>query len=87
MDVLDDVGLGVLLGTAARVRKGGGDLVVVANRARTASPTSGFDRAVRVAAGLAEVRPMTVTAFPATQAVAPLARRRSRARIAEMVHQ
>ena len=56
VDVLDDAGLGVLLGTAARVRQGGGDLVVVANRARTRLAASGFDRAVRVAAGLAEVR-------------------------------
>jgi anti-anti-sigma factor len=57
VDALDDVGLGVLLGSAARLRQQGGDLVVVANRSRDRLAATGFDRAVRVAAGLAEVRP------------------------------
>jgi len=57
VDLLDDVGLGVLLGSAARARQQGGDLVVVANRGRERLAASGFDRAVRVATGLAEVRP------------------------------
>jgi anti-sigma B factor antagonist len=34
VDALDDVGLGVLVGTAGRLRSGGGDLVLVCTDAR-----------------------------------------------------
>jgi anti-anti-sigma factor len=57
VEVLDDVGLGVLLGTAARARQHGGDVVVVTSRPRERLTLSGFDRAVRVARRLAEVTP------------------------------
>lgn len=57
VEVLDDTGLGLLLGAAGRRREHGGDLVVVTTRgaliARLAA--NGFDRAVRVAPALAEV--------------------------------
>lgn len=48
--VLDDTGLGILLGTAARARDGGGDVVVVvtAPRVRRRFASSGFDRAVEL---------------------------------------
>jgi anti-sigma B factor antagonist len=54
VDVLDDVALGVLLGAAARARRGGGDLVVVTNddRLRQRFTLSGFDRAITVATSL-----------------------------------
>ena len=57
VDVLDDVGLGVLLGAAGRARAEGGELVVVASveRVRRRFALTGFDRAVRLAGGLAEV--------------------------------
>lgn len=55
LEMLDDVGLGVLLGAAARARQAGGDLVVVTNRLRERFSATGFDRAVRVLSGLAEV--------------------------------
>jgi len=57
VDVLDDVGLGVLLGAAGRARVEGGELVVVASveRVRRRFALTGFDRAVRLASGLAEV--------------------------------
>ncbi len=55
VEVLDDAGLGVLLGAAGRARESGGDLVVVANRLRERFTATGFDRAVRVSSGLAEV--------------------------------
>lgn len=58
VDVLDDTGLGVLLGAAARIRHGGGDLVVVASRPALAErlAATGFDRAVRVVPALTEAR-------------------------------
>jgi len=57
VDVLDDTGLGILLGAAGRTRVGGGDLVVVSTveRLRSRFALTGFDRAVRLAGGLAEV--------------------------------
>ncbi len=55
VEVLDDAGLGVLLGAAGRAREAGGDLVVVANRLRERFTVTGFDRAVRVSSGLGEV--------------------------------
>lgn len=57
VDVLDDTGLGVLLGVAGRLREGGEDLVVVASRPPMTARlrATGFDRAVRVSASLAEV--------------------------------
>jgi anti-sigma B factor antagonist len=56
VEVLDDAGLGVLLGAAARAREAGGDLVVVSSRLGDRFRASGFDRAVRVHAGLGELR-------------------------------
>ena len=57
VEVLDDAGLGVLLGVAGRLRERGHDLIVVAARpalaARLATP--GFDRAVTVVSSLAAV--------------------------------
>lgn len=57
VDALDDAGLGIMLGAAGRVRADGGELVVVASaeRVRSRLALTGFDRAVRVAGGLAEV--------------------------------
>lgn len=57
VDGLDDTGLGVLLGAAGRAREGGGDLVVVTSQeaARRRLARTGFDRAITVAGGLAEV--------------------------------
>ncbi|MFV0306756.1 MAG: STAS domain-containing protein [Desertimonas sp.] len=57
VDVLDDAGLGILLGVAGRLRERGGDLAVVASRAPlvTRLAATGFDRAVSVAPSLAEV--------------------------------
>jgi anti-anti-sigma factor len=48
--VLDDAGLGILLGAAATARSQGGDLVVVCTRPalRTRLETTRFDRAVDV---------------------------------------
>ena len=59
VDVLDDTGLGVLLGAAGRARDGGGELVVVVTdeRLRARFTTTGFDRAVDVADRLAAVTP------------------------------
>ena len=50
VDVLDDTGLGVLLGAAGRARQGGGEMVVVvsAGRLRARFATTGFERAVDV---------------------------------------
>lgn len=47
---LDDAGMGLLLGAAARARSAGGDLVVVCNdgRLRERFALSGLDRAVEV---------------------------------------
>ena len=53
--VLDDAGLGVLLGAAAAARSAGGDLEVVCTRAALCErlQLTGFDRAVRVRASIA----------------------------------
>lgn len=50
VDVLDDAGLGVLLGAAAAARQSGGDLEVISNRAalRERLERTRFDRAVSV---------------------------------------
>lgn len=54
VESLDDVALGVLLGAAARARRAGGDVVVVAadESVRQRFALSGFDRAIVVAASL-----------------------------------
>lgn len=48
--VLDDAGLGILLGAAARAREHGGDVVLVTNdeRLRERFARSGLDRALEV---------------------------------------
>ncbi len=48
--VLDDTGLGIVLGAAGRAREQGGDLVVVAasERLRQRFASTGLDRAVEV---------------------------------------
>ncbi len=53
----DDMGLGVLLGAAGRCRESGGDLVVVCSDGplRDRLSRTGFDRAIRVTARLADV--------------------------------
>ena len=53
--VLDDAGLGVLLGAAAAARGAGGELEVVCTRAALCErlQLTGFDRAVRVRASIA----------------------------------
>src|SRR5215211_5971734 len=58
VDVLDDTGLGVLLGAAGRARQAGGELVVVVadERLRARFEATGFDRAVEVVDRLASVR-------------------------------
>jgi anti-sigma B factor antagonist len=50
IDVLDDTGLGVLLGAAGRARQAGGDLVIVTanERLRARFATTGLERAVEV---------------------------------------
>jgi anti-sigma B factor antagonist len=50
VDVLDDIGLGVLLGAAGRARQAGGELVVVVAdpRLRERFAATGFDRAIEV---------------------------------------
>ena len=55
VDVLDDTGLGALLGAAGQARSGGGDLVVVASdqRLRDRFALTGLDRAVDVVERLA----------------------------------
>lgn len=60
IDVLDDSGLGILLGVAGRAREGGGDLVVVTTnlRIRERFTVTGFARAVELAASVSEVRPL-----------------------------
>lgn len=52
---LDDTGLGILLGAAARARELGGDLDVVCTNERLLARlgVTGFDRAVAVRSGLA----------------------------------
>jgi len=58
VDVLDDTGLGVLLGAAGRARQAGGELVVVVadERLRARFDATGFDRAVEVVDRLASVQ-------------------------------
>jgi len=58
VDVLDDTGLGVLLGAAGRARQAGGELVVVVadERLRARFEATGFDRAVEVVDRLASVQ-------------------------------
>ena len=53
--VLDDAGLGVLLGAAAAARESGGDLEIVCTRPalRDRLERTGFDRAVAVRASIA----------------------------------
>ena len=53
--VLDDAGLGVVLGSVGRARLHKGDLVVVCSQPRMIErfTLTGFDRAVRVVAGIA----------------------------------
>lgn len=55
--VLDDAGLGLLLGAAGRSRQSGSDLVVVcsAGALRDRLTTTGFDRAVRVVDSISAV--------------------------------
>lgn len=57
VDVLDDSGLGVLLGAAGRARQQGGDLVVVVadERLRARFTDTGFDRAVDIVDRVAAV--------------------------------
>ena len=57
VDVLDDTGLGVLLGAAGRARQAGGELVVVVadERLQARFEATGFDRAVDVVDRLAAV--------------------------------
>ena len=61
VDVLDDTGLGVLLGAAGRARQAGGELVVVVSdeRLRARFAATGFDRAVDVVDRLAAVTRLT----------------------------
>jgi anti-anti-sigma factor len=55
--VLDDAGLGLLLGAAGRARQSGGEFVVVCSTGtlRDRLTTTGFDRAVRVVDNLSAV--------------------------------
>jgi anti-anti-sigma factor len=55
VSVLDDAGLGILLGAAATARDAGGDLEVVCTRPAlsTRLRTTGFDRAVVVRSSIA----------------------------------
>ena len=57
VDVLDDTGLGVLLGAAGRARSAGGDVVIVIadERLRARFATTGFDCAVHVVDSLSAV--------------------------------
>jgi anti-sigma B factor antagonist len=48
VDTLDDVGLGTLLGAAARTRDLGGELVVICSGDRLVRRATRFDRAVAV---------------------------------------
>lgn len=52
LSALDDTGFGVLLGTAARLREQGGNLVIVctADRLRARLRLTGMDRAIKVVA-------------------------------------
>lgn len=66
VDVLDDTGLGIVLGIAGRAREGGGDLAVVVTtlRLRQRFTATGLDRAIRlhpsIAAATAAPRPPDV---------------------------
>lgn len=57
VDVLDDTGLGILLGAAGRARQDGGDLVVVTTnpRIRERFAVTGFARAVELARSVNDV--------------------------------
>jgi anti-sigma B factor antagonist len=57
VDVLDDTGLGVVLGAAGRARESGGELVVVAAdpRIRARFAVTGLDRAIDVVERLASL--------------------------------
>ena len=56
--VMDDTGLGLILGAAGRARQAGGDVAVVCSSAllRERLAITGFDRAVRVVSRLSELR-------------------------------
>ena len=80
VDVLDDTGLGVLLGAAGRARQAGGELVVVVSdeRLRARFEATGFDRAVAVVDRLAAVpHALTSRASGRPPAVRPRCARRS----------
>jgi anti-sigma B factor antagonist len=57
VQLLDEAGLGLLLGAAGRARQAGDDLVVVCTSGslRDRLSLTGFDRAVRVVARIADV--------------------------------
>ena len=55
--VMDDAGLGLLLGAAGRARRAGGDVAVVCSSPalREQLALTGFDRAVRVVATMSDL--------------------------------
>lgn len=55
--VLDDVGLGIILGVAGRIRSNGGELMVIAagSSLRKRLAITGFDRAVKCVGSLHEL--------------------------------
>lgn len=57
LSILDDTGLGLLLGAAGRARQGGTELVVVcsAPTVRSRLSLTGFDRAVRVTESISAI--------------------------------
>jgi len=57
LSILDDTGLGLLLGAAGRARQGGAELVVVcsAPTVRSRLSLTGFDRAVRVTESISAI--------------------------------
>ena len=57
LSILDDTGLGLLLGAAGRARQGGAELVVVcsAPALRSRLSLTGFDRAVRVTESISAI--------------------------------
>jgi anti-sigma B factor antagonist len=68
VEVCDDTGLGVLLGSAGRAREHGGDMIVVcSDRAlRSRLERTGFDRAVNVVASISEAATMATAAATAS---------------------
>lgn len=56
VDVLDDIGLGIIIGAAGRARRSGGDVVLVCGNAllREQFAITGLDRAITVSASLAD---------------------------------